>query len=70
MTTYFDMPTQVKFWDTESERYICGIAYCDEIICCECGGVILINELYEFVPNGIEAIKIFDSWVDFSEYIG
>ena len=70
MTTYFDMPTQVKFWDVETERYICGIAYRDEIICGECGGIISIDELYEDVPDGIEAIEIFDSWVDFNEYIG
>ncbi len=70
MITYFENPTQVKFWDAESERYICGIAYRDEVICSECGGIILIDELYESTPDGIEPIKIFDSWVDFNEYIG
>ena len=70
MTTYFEKPTQVKFWDVETERYICGIAYRDEIICGECGGIISIDELYEDVSDGIEVIKVYKSWVDFNEYIG
>lgn len=70
MTTYFEKPTQVKFWDAETERYICGIAYRDEIICGECGGIIFIKEVYEDAPDEIEAIEVYEYWVDFNEYIG
>lgn len=30
---YFEVPTQVKFWDYFDEHYLGGIAYRDEIIC-------------------------------------
>lgn len=41
---YFEVPTQVKFWDG---RYIGGIAYRDEIICGCCGGIFRISDIYE-----------------------
>lgn len=30
---YFEVPTQVKFWNYEGGYYLGGIAYRDEIIC-------------------------------------
>lgn len=60
---YFEIPTQVKFWDG---RYIDGIAYRDEIICGCCGGIFRINEIYEFAPDTLEEdpIVVYDNWVD------
>lgn len=68
---YFEVPTQVKFWDAPSEDYIGGIAYRDEIICGCCGGVFDISEIYEFAPNTLEEdpIVVIDSWVDISNEI-
>ena len=52
---FFEEPTQVAFYDTEDEDYIGGIAYCDEIICLECGGAILIevylSEIQDVAPQ-------------------
>lgn len=40
---YFDVPTQVQFWDYKKRRYNGGIAYRDEIICGCCGDVFNIS---------------------------
>lgn len=51
---YFEMPTQVKFRETADRRlpndfaFVGGIAYKDEIICGECGGIVKVNEC-EFI---------------------
>lgn len=67
----FDEPTQVYFWDSENECWVGGIGYGTEIICGCCGGVIDIDEIYEFAPDGIDPLHIFDEWVDISaEIIG
>ena len=68
---YFEVPTQVKFWDDCGERYFGGIAYRDEIICGCCGGIFDISEIYESAPNtlGEDPIVIPDRWVDFSHEI-
>ena len=62
---YFKCPMQVKFYD---DKWISGIAYKDEIICAECGGVIKISSLYE---KNIEfnPLQLLGDWVDFSEFI-
>ena len=60
--TYFDKPTMVKFKDLENDIELGGIAYCGEIICGECGGIIeLDNEDFEIV----EIL----SWADISDSI-
>jgi len=64
---FFDVPTQVAFW--EGESYHAGIAYGEEIICACCGGVQEIKEIYDFAPNGVEPIVVYKSWVDFNESI-
>ena len=52
--SYFEVPTQVKFWDDHSGHYIGGIAYRDEIICGCCGTVFRISEIYEVAPDGLK----------------
>ena len=47
---YFEVPTQVKFWDVDGDHYIGGIAYRDKIICGCCGGIFDISEIYESAP--------------------
>lgn len=69
---YFEVPTQVKFWDAPSGgHYIGGIAYRDEIICGCCGGIFDISEIYESAPDTLEEdpIVIYDDWVDISSEI-
>ena len=67
----FDEPTQVAFWDYDGGHWTGGIAYGTEIICGCCGGVIDIDEVYEFAPKHIDPIKVFGDWVDINaEIIG
>lgn len=68
MKKFFDVPTQVAFWDVDGDHYVGGIAYHNEIICGCCGGVVLIDEVYEFTPADVkEPIHVFDKyWVDVS----
>ena len=49
--TYFEVPTQVRFFEPEDGDYIGGIAYCGEIICGCCGSAIDIEDLYERVRD-------------------
>ena len=65
--TYFEVPTQVYFWD--EGRYCTGIAYRDEIICCCCGGVMEVEEVIESAPDGFAPIVSFNYWVDIDEHI-
>ena len=68
---YFEVPTQVKFWDYFDEHYLGGIAFRDEIICGCCGGVFDISDIYESAPDTLkeDPIVIPDRWVDFSREI-
>lgn len=68
---YFDVPTQVKFWDYDSGNYLGGIAYRDEITCGCCGGIVEISEIYESAPDTLkeDPIVIPDRWVDISQDI-
>lgn len=67
---YFEVPTQVKFWDVGGDHYIGGIAYRNEIICGCCGGIFDISEIYEFAPTDLkeDPIVVYD-WVDISSKI-
>lgn len=58
---YFEIPTQVKFWDG---RYIGGIAYRDEIICGCCGGIFGISDIYKVAPDTLDndPIVVVDGW--------
>lgn len=68
---YFEVPTQVKFWDCANGRYHGGIAYRNEIICGCCGGICNISEIYESAPDTLEEdpIVVYDTWVDLSSEI-
>lgn len=68
---YFDVPTQVQFWDYNNGRYHGGIAYRDEIICGCCGGVFNISKIYEVAPDTLlgDPIIVYDDWVGISSVI-
>lgn len=55
---YFDVPTQVKFWDYENGYYVGGIAYRGEIICGCCGSVFRLSEVYKLAPNELNDAPI------------
>lgn len=63
MKRYYDIPTQVKFYDSENNEWIGGIAYRDEIICGECGSIF---ELDEFE---VDEVVEMDCWVDINAKI-
>ena len=65
----FERPTQVAFWEVEQERYVGGIAYGTEIICGCCGGVVEIAEVYEFAPEGVKPIVVYENWEAFDDFI-
>ena len=62
--TYFETPTQVAFKEgldmTDEPRWIGGIAYRDEIICCECGAVVSTDDVEQIIEL---------PWVSVSEEI-
>ncbi len=66
--TYYDVPTQVRFWSDDKEGMgtgiLTGIAYHDQIICACCGGIFHLDD----DDKTVEILKEMD-WVDFSEYI-
>lgn len=66
---YFNVPTQVKFWD--GRYYIGGIAYRNEIICGCCGGIFRISDIYEVAPDTLEEdpIVVVDGWKGISDKI-
>ena len=65
----FDEPTQVAFWDYDGGHWTGGIAYGTEIICGCCGGVMDIDEIYEFAPSNVDPIQVFGDWVDINAEI-
>ena len=68
---YFEVPTQVRFWDVDGDHYIGGIAYRNEIICGCCGGIFDISEIYESAPDTLkeDPIVVYDTWVNLSSKI-
>lgn len=50
---YFEAPVQVVFKESpevvEKPRWIGGIAYRDEIICCECGIIVKIKNTEQII---------------------
>lgn len=69
---YFEVPTQVQFWDYKNRRYNGGIAYRDEIICGCCGDVFNISEIYyKVAPNTLlkGPIIVYDNWEGISSAI-
>ena len=67
---YFDVPTQVYFWDFDGGHWLAGIAWNQNIICGCCGGVFEIDEVYEYAPAELaHPIIPFNTWVDLSAEI-
>ena len=70
VTKYFEVPTQVVYYDYDGDCWKSGIGYKDEIICACCGGIIEISEIYEFAPAGIaQPIFEYNHWCDITEDI-
>lgn len=69
MKKFFDVPTQVLFYDVDGDHYVGGIAYHDEVICGCCGGIMSIDEIYEFAPSDIEMPIRPLEWIDISSEI-
>lgn len=69
---FFEVPTQVKFYEAAEEDYIGGIAYRNEIICGCCGSVFEISDvIVEAEEDGIEEPIVKLPWIDIqSEIIG
>lgn len=59
---------QVMFYD--GEGMCAGILFQNHILCGCCGGVFHVDEVVENARNdGVDAIRVFDTWVDVSEEI-
>lgn len=72
MKKYYEVPTQVKFYDIDEDRWIGGIAYEKIIICGCCGGYIEIFDLLEEAKEaGIKPNMIIQElpWIDIDEAI-
>lgn len=69
---FFEVPTQVKFYEAAEEDYIGGIAYRNEIICGCCGSVLEISDvIVEAEEEGIEEPIVKLPWIDIqSEIVG
>jgi hypothetical protein len=65
----YEVPTQVKFYDADDDRWFGGIAFGERIICGECGTAILIADIYEMAPNLDFPVLDYDFWVNISEII-
>lgn len=61
-------PVQVMFYDGED---MCpGIMWGDQIVCACCGGTFWVDDVVENAKDdGVEAIRMFDTWVDISDEI-
>lgn len=63
-----NVPRQVMFYD--GEGMCVGILFQNHIICGCCGGVFHVDEVVENARDeGVDAIRVFDTWVDVSEEI-
>lgn len=65
--TWYDVPTQVAWFD--ENHYCAGIAYHNEVMCACCGGIIEIDEIIGFAPDGVVPIIEYKHWVNFEEEI-
>lgn len=61
-------PVQVMFYDGEG---MCpGIMWGDRIVCACCGAAFWVEEVVgNAKDDGVEAIKMFEAWVDISDEI-
>lgn len=61
-------PAQVMFYD--GQNMCAGIMLGDKIICACCGGVFEVEEVIEDAKiDGVEAIRMFEVWIDVSNEI-
>ena len=64
MKKFYEVPTQVKFLESEDvvdePRWLGGIAFEDTVICGECGGVVELDDIADIVEL---------PWVSISEEI-
>ena len=64
MKFFYDKPTQVQFKEkpevNDEPHWIGGIAYCDQVICGECGAIVECHDIDEIINL---------SWVDISKGI-
>lgn len=61
-------PVQVMFYD--GEGMCSGIMWGDQIVCACCGATFWVDEVIENAKeDGVEAIKMFETWVDISDEI-
>lgn len=59
---------QVKIYDRENDMYHGGILLDNgDVVCACCGGLIPADEIGP--DEDTEIVKVFDSWVDFTDYI-
>lgn len=75
--TYYERPTQVMFYEAESNTWSWGIAYRDDIICACCGAVLHITEIIDDFIDYAEENKAklskpiyeYNYWCDVTDYI-
>lgn len=68
--TYYKIPTQVKFWDALSKKWLGGIAYQDYIILGCCGSFADIQEVLDEGAEDNIAVPIIElPWIDISDEI-
>ena len=63
MKRYYEVPTQVRWFNADDKNWIGGIAYRNEIICGCCGSILELNEFEEG-----EVVE-FRDWVNIEEKI-
>lgn len=67
MKSYYDWPTQVRFYVPDDGGSYCGgIAYHDEIICGCCGIAFSIRDVIDSTPDALLPIREIDYWQNIS----
>lgn len=68
---YFEKPTQVAYFNPETEEFTGGIGYGSKIIDMVNGNVIDIQDLYEPYVLNIESqpVVVFAHWINLSEEV-
>ena len=72
MKTFYDVPTQVIFYDVYNEKNHGGIAYQDFIICGCCGGTYPLEDLKEDLKDfnlSLEENFYEQDWISLDEEI-
>ena len=65
MKNFYEIPTQVLFYDIDGDYYRAGIAYGDVVICGCCGCVSSIEEILEDAASeGLQGIYEYEGWED------